>query len=143
MDAPSIPSHHQREIDQKFPYAFYTWNRSINRFELWCDEGRGAPPYKFLTCQGPQGEYREPGTWVLDALRYSHPDTGHYKTGSKSGRKEWIQSLTDQAYLNKVEANKRQETMEKLRDETRFLHNHGRNVSMDSTLVKPHRTRRM
>jgi hypothetical protein len=52
-----------------------------------------------LTCQGPQGEYREPGTWVLDALRYSHPDTGHYKTGLTrltstrlrliSGRKQW------------------------------------------------------
>lgn len=134
MESPSISSVHLKELEQKFPYVFYVWNRNRCCYEVWCDERRGIPPYKFMDCVGPNGEYREPGEWVLNRLRETDPDTGEYQVGTKAGRKAWIQSLEDRAYLERRRRSVHERHMREIRDAARFVNRHGRNVCMDPSI---------
>jgi len=134
MQAPSISSGHLKALSTRYPYAYYIWNAGLKRFELWCDEGRGHPPYKFMTLQGPSGEYREPGEWVINELRRSDPDTGEFRTQTRSGRKDWIRSLRDERGLAKEVMGRHGTTLERLRDEARFLKRHGRVFGLSDSL---------
>jgi len=140
MDAPSIPDSHLKELESRYPYAFYTWNRISLRFELWCDENRGGPPYKFMTLESPEGEFRHPGSWVIDALRKSDSETGEWKLATKADRKAWIQSLEDRAYLQSLQQDRDEEYMADLRSRVRHLTGNGRVTSMDQTLKLKERT---
>lgn len=128
MDAPNYPESHDNRLQATFPYAFYVWNRLTTRFELWCDEGKGAPPYKAMILKGPEGEFREPGDWVIDHLRYTDPDSGHksHRHSTAGERQEWVRNLTDRKYLNGIEQDRRQERMEQLRDEALHVSKNGR-----------------
>tara|TARA_R100001082_G_scaffold62062_2_gene34692 strand:+ start:5379 stop:5822 length:444 start_codon:yes stop_codon:yes gene_type:complete len=134
MEAPSISARHLKELEQKFPHAFYTWRRENGCFEVWCDERRGLPPYKFMDCAGPSGEYREPGDWVIRALHKTDPDTGEYQVGTKYGRQKWLQSLEDRDWKQKQQRARMEKEKRQLRNSARFINRHGRVVSPYATV---------
>lgn len=126
MDGPSISSDHLARLKSRFPYAFYVWNRGKGCYQLWCDERRGIEPYKFMDLLGPEGQYREPGEWVIDALRRTDPDTGEYQVGTKAGRQTWVQSLMDESYLEKLKEDRKNVELEQMRNSARWINGHGR-----------------
>ena len=126
MESPAISTRHLAELKQKFPHAFYVWCPAKGCYQLWCDERRGVDPYKFMDLLGPEGEYREPGGWVMDALYKTDPDTGEYQVGTKAGRKAWIQSLMDQNYLDKVKQDRVDLEVHQMRNSARFINKQGR-----------------
>ncbi len=126
MESPAISTRHLAELKDKFPYAFYVWSGVKGCYQLWCDERRGVDPYKFMDLLGPEGEYREPGGWVLDALYRTDPDTGEYQVGTKAGRKAWLQSLMDDKFLEKQKEDRKNVELEQMRNSARYINGHGR-----------------
>ena len=126
MESPAISTRHLAELQEKFPHAFYVWCGTKNCYQLWCDERRGIEPYKFMDLLGPNGEYREPGGWVLDALYRTDPDTGEYQVGTKAGRQKWIQSLMDHDLLEKQKRDRVDREVDEMRNSARYVNKHGR-----------------
>ena len=124
-DPPAIPRQHEKELNEKFPYTFYVWNRDTLRFELWCDEGNGGLPYKFMVLEGPLGEYRHPGGWVIKQLYMSDAETGQHRHASPMDRKAWIQGLTDESYQLKHRAERRDYHHRELKSKARSHHGWG------------------
>ena len=133
MEAPSVSSRHLHELREKYPYASYKWNRASHRFELWCDEGRGHPPYMFMSLEGPEGQYREPGDWCIRELQHSDVHNALGVT-TKHDREQWINSLLDQKQLDREKRDSVEIELAQLRNSARYVNGHGRNVSMDPTL---------
>lgn len=125
MEAPSLSRSHLRELHDKYPYASYRWNADARLFELWCDEKRGHPPYKFMDVAGPNGEYREPGGWCIDELRHSDAATGAWKLETADDRRAWIQSLEKSGWREKQQRERMDVELEQLRNSARFLNGYG------------------
>lgn len=126
MDKPSISSGHLAELGRRFPYAFYVWHPLKGCYQLWCDEREGVEPYMFMSVVGPDGEYRDPGEWVIQALRRTDPETGEYQVGTKAGRKKWVQSLVNEDWAAKQQKDRIDLEIMQMRNSARFINHQGR-----------------
>ena len=128
MDSPSINQSHYDRLKLAYPYAWYVWNRNVERFELWCDGVDGGFPYKAMVLKGEEDQYREPGDWVIEWMRRTDRDNGadEHRHHNASTRREWVSSMTNDAYREKLQDERAEERMYKLKDEARRFNHHGR-----------------
>lgn len=138
MEAPSISVRHLRELKDKFPYVSYVWNRETHLFEVWCEETKGLP-YKFIDVAGPNGEYRDPGAWVIRELQFSDAETGEWQTGTVAGRKNFIDTLYDPRVFAKHAADHKAIELEQMRNSARYVNHHGRVFGSQERTSKQYR----
>lgn len=88
--ATSIPDSFARALKAEFPYLFLRWSHERCRWGLWELDELGS---EWFDCwiEGPNGEPRDPGDWLLTRLRAATREA--QGTTTKGGRLRWIRGL--------------------------------------------------
>jgi hypothetical protein len=110
-DGPGLTPAFLRDLKQFDRYLEPKWFPHKNRWALYRVARQGTTPsgdylVKEMELRGPQGQYRPPGPWVIDALRFGDKTRGG-TVDPQTGSRAWLKKLDDEERARKEADQKR------------------------------------
>lgn len=120
---PDPPRDFEKELKERFPHLRVRWtsgelylNRWVsNRFVIDEVDRRGMV-WDYLICESPQGEYREPGSWIIRQIQ--RDDMGR-DWHHRYAKRKFIESLDSRDDAAKREQRRRERWQDRWNQEIR------------------------